>query len=255
MQFYRISILAFLTVVTLSFWSVASRAADTSEKANEAYEIIQKFADKICDKIPLEHRGEKTVFTATGKAQVNGILKKVADLGFEGKAEHNQESSQGVLEKDLVVALQDSRACKERVFQTIWHDLMGDTKQPKEENERARIYRQLVGDLDNLEREMHVLASQDLSENRDWRSFAPTVRFCITSVEKAAEPVCKARGSVSGFGDTAIRRELDDLCKLVEVWAYEKNDPTFQVAAVITSQGMEKEGTVKKLREKLLPLR
>lgn len=71
------------------------------------------------------------------------------------------------------------------------------------------IYRPLADDLANLERAMIALG-----ESKSHWSF---VQAEVQMVEVAAEPVCNARKSVAELGDASTRRDLDVICKAVEI--------------------------------------
>ena len=104
-------------------FSQETNGATTSDKelAQEAraLDIIEQFAAKMCTDIPLSEHETSTTLSGEGKAQLNGVISRVADLGFKGAAEYKDKASQGVLQSDLVNALKDSRNCKLE----IWRDL------------------------------------------------------------------------------------------------------------------------------------
>lgn len=95
-----------------------SLAADL-EEYEKALDLISKAADQICAEIPLEGHGKNLELTGKAKAQLNGAIAKLVDIGIEGAAKYQQMEYQGLLQQDLVKALENSTNCK----LVIWKDL------------------------------------------------------------------------------------------------------------------------------------
>jgi hypothetical protein len=68
---------------------------------------------------------------ATGeiKAELNGLIKKLADLGVSGGGEVTSSEYKGLLQQDLPAALRDLRECKLNVFNVLQEKLIVITKQ------------------------------------------------------------------------------------------------------------------------------
>jgi len=62
------------------------------------------------------------------EAQLKGVLKKLADIGFEGSVNFDQDKYVGVLREDLVGELNDNRACR----LLVWNDLKASVIQQSE---------------------------------------------------------------------------------------------------------------------------
>ena len=101
------------------FFLSASVEADDLLKQKESLEIIADFADRLCNKISITGSSENLELSGNAKAELNNILKKIADLGIQGAVKYQQSEYENVLQKDLAVLLRDSAKCK----QEVWNDL------------------------------------------------------------------------------------------------------------------------------------
>ena len=108
-------------VVVLTFLSFNSFANTELEKQQAALNIIADFADRICNKIPLIGNAENLELSGEAKAELKGLLKKVADIGIEGAAKYQKSNYGNVLQKDLANLINESSKCK----QEVWKDLKG----------------------------------------------------------------------------------------------------------------------------------
>ena len=96
-------------------------AAQTTTSSTEALKTIGDFAERLCQTVPLDTKSEKIELTGSAKAELEGIVKKLANLGVSGAAKYDSASSKNVLQKDLAEVLKDSRNCRLQV----WNDLKG----------------------------------------------------------------------------------------------------------------------------------
>ena len=96
-----------------------SSAADDLDRQQKALNIIADFADKLCKDIPLKGASSGVELTGSAKAELKGIVSKVAELGFEGAAKYKDSHYEGLLQTDLAVMLKDNRSCRLQV----WNDL------------------------------------------------------------------------------------------------------------------------------------
>jgi hypothetical protein len=122
-----ISILLMLLVPPLG----AAFAQNPNAQNKEALQIISDFADRLCSKVPLEGSGSTVDLSGTGKAELDGLLKKMASLGIQGSAKYQQSQFQGLLQKDLVAALKTSTDCKLKVFEALKDKLLSAVNAPK----------------------------------------------------------------------------------------------------------------------------
>jgi hypothetical protein len=102
-------VLALIIPVTAQDFSAQQKALD----------MIADFAEKICKSAPIEGQSSDVQLTGGAKAELSGLLKKVADLHLEGAAKYNSGQYTGVLQKDLATTIKDAQDCK----LAIWKDL------------------------------------------------------------------------------------------------------------------------------------
>ena len=93
--------------LTSAFVPMQSRAADNLDRQQKALNIIADFADKLCKDIPLTGTSSGVELTGNAKAELKGIVSKVAELGFEGAAKYKDSRYEGPLQTDLAVMLKD----------------------------------------------------------------------------------------------------------------------------------------------------
>lgn len=108
-------------VAALTVFSVLSPSHASTDlgQQQKALSIIADFASKLCQDIPLSHEKSSLDLSASAKAELKGIAKKVADLGFDGATKYSNTKEQGLLQQELAKALADSRTCRMKV----WDDL------------------------------------------------------------------------------------------------------------------------------------
>ncbi len=112
-----ITLPSFLAVCILAFTYSAAFGQDAETK--EALRLITETAGQICQTSPLEQHNTGTELSGEAKAKVGGIVGKLADLGISGAAEYQSGHSAGVLQKDLITAIQIGNNCKQHVFDTL----------------------------------------------------------------------------------------------------------------------------------------
>jgi hypothetical protein len=106
------------------FWidpvMVSGAAAQTPARAQfPGLNEIADMADRICGFVATS--GSSTNTTVTGKLNVelNGLAKRLAELGITGAGEITKKEYQGVLQQDLASALKNLSECKLVVFQRL----------------------------------------------------------------------------------------------------------------------------------------
>lgn len=97
------------------------RAADDLPRQQKALEVISDFASKLCQDVSLSRETSSLELSASAKAELKGVAKKIADLGFDAAAKYANTKEQGLLQQDMAKALADSRSCRMKV----WDDLKG----------------------------------------------------------------------------------------------------------------------------------
>lgn len=107
-------------ILTLWFLvlSPMSNASDLSSQS-EALSLILKFSENFCKDPSMSGSTESKSLTVEGKAELNGLIKKIADLGVGAAGKYENDAYQGLLQKDLIKALENSQNCK----MAVWNDL------------------------------------------------------------------------------------------------------------------------------------
>ena len=57
--------------------------ADNLERQQKVLNMISEFANHFCKEVPLEDSGSKAHLTGKGKAELNNLIKRLADHGGE----------------------------------------------------------------------------------------------------------------------------------------------------------------------------
>ncbi|OSJ36891.1 hypothetical protein BSZ19_02030 [Bradyrhizobium japonicum] len=94
----------------------------------EQVKLINDTAASICNTIK-EARGQKTDVQVEGdvKAQVGGLIGKIADLGGGAKGKLSKEDFEGLSRDATATALEGDRGCRERVFNRMFDKLSEQT--------------------------------------------------------------------------------------------------------------------------------
>lgn len=95
-----------------------SNAMDANAQA-KALMTISDFAERICNTISHEGSSTSVELSGKGKAQLSEVVKRLADLGFDGSGKYSSTEYKNVLQSDLAKALKDNATCKEHVFELL----------------------------------------------------------------------------------------------------------------------------------------
>jgi hypothetical protein len=98
-------------------------AADSSE-TQQALNIIADFANRICVTVPQTGKSGNVELSGKAKAELNELLKKIANLGIEGAAQYQASQYEGVLQRELAEQLDKSRDCQREVSQDLINRLL-----------------------------------------------------------------------------------------------------------------------------------
>ena len=98
------------------------------------------FADEFCKSLPLEGGTKGVELSLSARAELNEVLKKVANLGVEGAAKYQTAQYEGLLQKDLVNVVRDSSNCRREVWRDLNDKLLPDAPQapPPAPEKKAR---------------------------------------------------------------------------------------------------------------------
>ena len=89
------------------------------EKAARALDVIENFANRICNKPEMRGKSSSIEVQGSAKAEASKLVKQLADLKIEGAAKFDTKDYEGLLQKDLLPALQESTRCKERIYNDL----------------------------------------------------------------------------------------------------------------------------------------
>ena len=92
---------------------------ETLAMQRTALKDITEAAERICNSIPLSGTSQSAELSGQAKAEVNGVIKKVADLGVQGAGKYQTSEFSNVLQRDLAQAIQTNANCKQTVFSVL----------------------------------------------------------------------------------------------------------------------------------------
>lgn len=127
--------LALSIAVSVVLFPPPAFAANELDRQREALNLIGETADRICQTVSSQGSASSTNVQGQVNAQVNGLARKLANIGVTAGAQHSSSSWSGVLAKDLPTALRDSLQCRLQVFNSLKGTLLqpvasGRTQQP-----------------------------------------------------------------------------------------------------------------------------
>jgi hypothetical protein len=93
--------------------------AESLEAQTEALSLITKTANDICSIV--SHAGNYESLKVKGdvKAELNGLIKQLADLGVSGAADFSSEHFENVLRDQLASTIERNAECKLKVFNSL----------------------------------------------------------------------------------------------------------------------------------------
>lgn len=116
----------FWSVMIIAIMTVPIEAANDLAEKKEALDVIEDFAVKVCKDIPLIGDEKEYELSGEASAELNGLIKKLVNLGIKGTAKYKKSKYEGVLREDLVKALKNSADCKLEVFRELKSQLLGE---------------------------------------------------------------------------------------------------------------------------------
>jgi hypothetical protein len=113
-----------LGVVAALGCGVGALAASAQQLNPQQVQLIKDTAASICNTVK-EAKGEKSDLQMQGeiKAQLNGLIGKVVDLGGSGRGSFTREEFEGLSRDATATALEGDRGCRERVFNKMFDKL------------------------------------------------------------------------------------------------------------------------------------
>ncbi|HEV2156284.1 hypothetical protein [Bradyrhizobium sp.] len=85
----------------------------------KALDLITKTADSVCSIVTLAGNSQSLKIKGEVKAQLNGLIRQLADLGISGDADFNSDKYEGLIRTDLATAIQNNAQCKFNVFDKL----------------------------------------------------------------------------------------------------------------------------------------
>src|SRR4030095_15763776 len=138
---------ALLTLFVLLSVDVIT-AADDLEKQRQALNIIVDYTSRICVTVPQTGQSGNVELSGKAKAELNELLKKIANLGIEGAAQYQASQYEGVLQKELAEQLNKSRDCQREVSQDLINRLLPPfSKVPPPEEPKKDMDGSLLAEL------------------------------------------------------------------------------------------------------------
>ena len=119
---------------------------DRAEAANRAHEkealaLIYEAADRICGSVERSGSSRQFALTGSAKAELSKVLKKLADIGIEGRADYRTSEYEGVLQRDLAKLINVMTECKQAVFLRLAEVMLVPTTHPSGASTGARASR------------------------------------------------------------------------------------------------------------------
>jgi hypothetical protein len=108
-----------LPLISLTLFSLPSRADDVLDRQMKALAAITSAANEICSTVAMEGSSQNTQLSGDVKAKLDGLISKLADLGVEGSGQFTSTQYKGVLQQDLASTLKSNEDCKQNVLKML----------------------------------------------------------------------------------------------------------------------------------------
>jgi hypothetical protein len=122
----------FVLLVPFILLSVDITTAADNLETKKALDILSDFANRICLTVPQTGTSGNVELTGKAKAELNELLKKIANLGVEGAAKYQASEWKGVLQQELAEQLNKSRDCQLEVVRELKDRLLTAVPSPQE---------------------------------------------------------------------------------------------------------------------------
>lgn len=113
-----------ISAASLLLLSLYAHADPGASAQKEALKEISDFAKDLCATVKQAGKTEQWRVSEGAHAQVKGLVKKIADLGFEEAATISKNSYEGVLQSDLASILKSEAECRYKVFEKLQDKLI-----------------------------------------------------------------------------------------------------------------------------------
>jgi len=164
----------FLLIFTCLFF--ANKVyADNFVRYKQALPIMQDFAESICTTIPLEGKNSQFELTAESKIELNGLIKKLADLGLEGAVKYKNQKYNNLLQKDIASLLSQNINCRLEVYKKLI-DILKDQILENKETQPTNIdinnnQSTVINPKINIENKPNIIINNDRSDNNNDKKY------------------------------------------------------------------------------------
>ena len=93
--------------------------ASPLEAQRDGLELLVKAATAFCSDVPTQGGVKSKELSASGKLELDNLLKKVVEADSGAEAKYQSEEWNGVLQQDLVAAMRNADTCRLRVMQEL----------------------------------------------------------------------------------------------------------------------------------------
>lgn len=139
MQYHAKIVACFLLCIALFLSAVPAKAQTNSlDAAEKALAMITKTATNICLTAPLHGKSVTVEVSGEAKAELNNLLRKLANIGFTGGVKYQTEEYSGFLRSQLAGSFKDSNDCRRHIFDSLKDKLL-EQAIPKEANSQAGV--------------------------------------------------------------------------------------------------------------------
>ena len=114
--------------------SLSPARADT----NSNLAAIADFANKICNDVPTTGGRQSVAANGNVKAELNGLIKKLGDVGISGTGGYSAEEYAGVLQKDLAEAIKNNSDWKLAVVKMLVDRVLPQAEAATKKQEQAQ---------------------------------------------------------------------------------------------------------------------
>jgi hypothetical protein len=97
----------------------AGQQDDLFRQQQRALDEVIAATGRICTTVPLEENNKRITLTGDAKAELNGLVKKIAELGIHGAATYETNEGRGVLQAQLADAIKSGDNCRLSVLKEL----------------------------------------------------------------------------------------------------------------------------------------
>ena len=105
--------------VLIAMFATSQAYSQSLAVQTQALALITKTADDICGIVKTAGNYQDLKVKGEVKAQLNGLIKQLADLGISGAADYDASQYEGFVQGDLAATFQRTAECKFKVFDKL----------------------------------------------------------------------------------------------------------------------------------------